>query len=700
MRIKAIRIGRYGGSRDVTYQVSTGLNVFFGGNESGKTTTMEFIRNVMVPTTRRNGYPERTGKDEGSITYEEHGSDKVLRLDGRKVNGQVPDAVSGMDPDLYRGVFAMNLNDLNDESSVMSDDMKASFMPVPDGVDIPSVLSMLDDECDSLIGSSSRSRTDDVSKLESQISELKSNVEREKADMRTYGDLSSEREDLESTRSELVEAARRSREDVRRKGIQESNAENYRLLAEKKDQLSSLEQVPEVSSADVDRHRSLVGQVSEKKGAVSAHMGRRDSYKVGLHGADPAKVGMVVGKIGVLLSRPPGDREHLSASMSDSRQGRGRKVPSVLMVVGVVTALVGIAGISGGQVDSILSAAGAVMVLGGLIGLFIGRSSKKGNHVGGRANGSEDSYALDVSNVMMQIGLTPVDVEGNISILGEVRDAYRQYVSAVSDLEKARSELDLAEVELREFLSPFGGESGFQRCMDHSVTRRDLMNDISLLRRTIEYAGLDPDNEESAIGDIVDHSGELSDIDRRIGELTVMMDTLLDGRGLLSRMDELHSLVVQRDEALRRAAILIIARDILMGACDGVFGDVHPTVHSRAERYLSMMTGGRYSLNVDRDNGTISVVDCDGDKVLKRCSTGLRAQVMLSIKLATAYEMGRGEVPVILDDVLLPFDSERKRAALEALSELSDGMQILLFTCDRETSEICSDMDGITLVSM
>ena len=137
-----------------------------------------------------------------------------------------------------------------------------------------------------------------------------------------------------------------------------------------------------------------------------------------------------------------------------------------------------------------------------------------------------------------------------------------------------------------------------------------------------------------------------------------------------------------------------------MGACDGVFGDVHPTVHSRAERYLSMMTGGRYSLNVDRDNGTISVVDGDGDKVLKRCSTGLRAQVMLSIKLATAYEMGRGEVPVILDDVLLPFDSERKRAALEALSELSDGMQILLFTCDRETSEICSDMDRITLVSM
>ena len=81
-------------------------------------------------------------------------------------------------------------------------------------------------------------------------------------------------------------------------------------------------------------------------------------------------------------------------------------------------------------------------------------------------------------------------------------------------------------------------------------------------------------------------------------------------------------------------------------------------------------------------------------------SSGLRAQVLLSVKLAVAREMGEGRVPVILDDVLLPFDTGRKEGALRALAGLAEDMQTLLFTCDAETRAIAETIDGITVRDM
>lgn len=50
MRITRIRIRSFGGIRDRDYRVDEGMTVFHGPNESGKTSTMEFIRSVLSPS--------------------------------------------------------------------------------------------------------------------------------------------------------------------------------------------------------------------------------------------------------------------------------------------------------------------------------------------------------------------------------------------------------------------------------------------------------------------------------------------------------------------------------------------------------------------------------------------------------------------------------------------------------------------------
>ena len=178
------------------------------------------------------------------------------------------------------------------------------------------------------------------------------------------------------------------------------------------------------------------------------------------------------------------------------------------------------------------------------------------------------------------------------------------------------------------------------------------------------------------------------------------MKAILDTRELERMMDRRAQLESEMHRVLDDGAVGLLASAIADAACDEIYSKVQPGVISTADRYLSMMTDGRYRIDTDPRLKELSVRSGDEVKPIGAWSSGLRAQVLLSVKLAVAKEMGGGEVPVVLDDVLLPFDSERKAGACRALSEMSSEMQILLFTCDRETVDICSSMPGVSLVRM
>jgi uncharacterized protein YhaN len=151
---------------------------------------------------------------------------------------------------------------------------------------------------------------------------------------------------------------------------------------------------------------------------------------------------------------------------------------------------------------------------------------------------------------------------------------------------------------------------------------------------------------------------------------------------------------------LREGAVSILSAAIVREACSQQYLNVRPGVMSTADRYLRMMTSDTCSLDTDPRRSELSVISDGMTKNSKQWSTGLRAQIMLSLKLAIAREMGNGDVPVILDDVLLPFDSERKLGACNALSLISEDMQVLLFTCDDRVADACKDLKGALIIPM
>jgi len=77
-------------------------------------------------------------------------------------------------------------------------------------------------------------------------------------------------------------------------------------------------------------------------------------------------------------------------------------------------------------------------------------------------------------------------------------------------------------------------------------------------------------------------------------------------------------------------------------------------------------------------------------------SRGTAEQLYLAIRLGLIARLGRvgAALPVLMDDVLVNFDPERRRGAAEAVWQLAGQRQIVFFTCHPETAAAFSEVAG------
>lgn len=107
-------------------------------------------------------------------------------------------------------------------------------------------------------------------------------------------------------------------------------------------------------------------------------------------------------------------------------------------------------------------------------------------------------------------------------------------------------------------------------------------------------------------------------------------------------------------------------------------------VLSRASELFQRLTLGRFlRLQVGIEEARLECVEAAGGRLeLEQLSEGTRSQLFLALKLASLEQYVRTAppLPLVLDDVLVEWDDERSRVALKVLAEVSESLQILLFT--------------------
>ena len=717
MRIRGVNIRSFGALRERRYDLSDGMTVFHGPNESGKTTTMEFIRTVLVPSNKRNRYPEREKTDSGTMTYEQDGQSRTVRLSYRSVEGERPAMPTGTDdPQLFRSVFAMTTRDLDDERVLTEGGIRSRFLTVPGGESMPAARDAAAEKWEANLGKRSNSRSRAIA-LESEIDDLVEDIAHARLVTDQYGVLDARRKELGSRLGELSAESERSAEAKRVHDVYQSNRGNYERLSALADERRELGDFVPVTEADREEFERLKSESARAEAALKSLTERRSQEEADLMGADRRRVSAhsktiegLPGRLEVYREDSRRLRNLEESSRVDARpdpQPPGKKgsggfglvvLGAVLVVAGVVAAIL---------VDTLaiaISVAGIVVAALGVRKPAEARPTVKEDTGSQEAEGLRrrmSSFEDDVLSIMGDLGMDTFGIGDDVSFLLKVRDAAAAIGKTDNEILRARMEQGAASNRLLSFTQRYAGEDGFRSCLEKTNRASQIDKEVGVLRHAIASAGLDPDVPECPVtyeGDAV--SGEIGGIREEIGALEERMRAILDTQELERMLDRRAQLESELHDVLDEGAIGLLAAAIADAACEEIYSKVQPGVIATADRYLSMMTGGRYRIDTDPRLQELSVRSGDEAKPISAWSSGLRAQVLLSVKLAVAKEMGGGEVPVILDDVLLPFDSERKEGACRALAELSTEMQVLLFTCDAETVRICSGIPAIHLVGM
>ena len=114
-----------------------------------------------------------------------------------------------------------------------------------------------------------------------------------------------------------------------------------------------------------------------------------------------------------------------------------------------------------------------------------------------------------------------------------------------------------------------------------------------------------------------------------------------------------------------------------------------------AKSVLNLMTQGRYTLQASLDGKQLFAVDGSQRRVPeKQWSSGLGDQIYLAIRisLAMAFSKQIEPMPLILDDILVRFDEQRQKEAIQFLASLGKKEQIFLFTCSDATLELAEEV--------
>jgi uncharacterized protein YhaN len=172
----------------------------------------------------------------------------------------------------------------------------------------------------------------------------------------------------------------------------------------------------------------------------------------------------------------------------------------------------------------------------------------------------------------------------------------------------------------------------------------------------------------------------------RRGRLSEQLAALAGDKRLASKHLDLAVLDKRLEDAIRRWQVLAVACCILDMIRTTYEQHRQPETLQEASGYLDQLTQGRYHrVWTPLGEHALRVDDSEGHSLpVEVLSRGTREQLFLSLRLALASSYARrgSPLPLVFDDVLVNFDSDRAKAAAGVLRDFAAaGHQMIVFTC-------------------
>lgn len=273
------------------------------------------------------------------------------------------------------------------------------------------------------------------------------------------------------------------------------------------------------------------------------------------------------------------------------------------------------------------------------------------------------------------------DIENNIQNLiveGGVRNAeeFRKHSNVVQKRERLLESKNDLEIQLARLI---GSAPEIEKFKEEVTAETDPMTtDQSIEKLENEITQLEV---------------ELSGIAQNIGAKKNQISELEKNERLGGLRLEEENLKARLQEAISEWSVNALCHKLLNDAMAVYERERQPLVLKHAGKYLDKITEGRYVRVIKKAEGNKLVVETpEGlQKSVTALSRGTAEQLYLSMRLAFIKEYANrvGTLPLIVDDILVNFDSQRAKTTIRLLNEISGENQIIMFTCHPNTLDLC-----------
>jgi hypothetical protein len=195
-------------------------------------------------------------------------------------------------------------------------------------------------------------------------------------------------------------------------------------------------------------------------------------------------------------------------------------------------------------------------------------------------------------------------------------------------------------------------------------------------------------------------SAKLNEELQNRGQLTEQIKQVVEDQTATQKQRELAIVNEKIRQAISEWQVYAVCARMLDEIRSTYERDRQPRTLAEASELLKQLTDDRYHrIWTPLGEETLLVDDRDGHTFdVSWLSRGAREQLFIALRLALASEFARhGSVlPLILDDVLVNFDSSRAWSAIQVLQGVAaagSGRQIFVFTCHEHGCRLFQKMD-------
>lgn len=718
-RIKIVGFGAFSGK--VVGPFTPRLNVVFGRNEAGKTTLASFVGGVLFgwedARGSRNTYKPANAERSGSLFFAfppsdedgEPGQAEEIELSRiRNADGLQGDAsiVADIDKETFQTMFSLTSDELR--SLRNTTDVTAKLLTAGSGTGA-SPAHALGEVDEQLATYTSRAAGAEHSlvrlaaeqdDLRAQMAAASEEAERFKREDKEFRDLAPQRDEM-MARLDALNA------EIEALTARRAHAEKLdREIADARDRVSSIREEEAALAAGRRAQRDddlapLMRLAAADERALRDRIDALASEEAKCeHAVDLAQDNFATSKAAYEALLEAGDA---SAAKGHARRQRSAQVTlSILLPLVFITAGVPLF-IHGREIASLsFTALGAGLVmfavmiaLGALVMLF--RPDK--------AADAKEARERDAQWVMLQ---DKKKLEACLQSQAACKERARAQLDAAG-LAAAQGSLRQSRVLLDEAREARAEGNLFQQRQQALVSRRTALEDSlanaeSQRRALFESAMPRGEHTVAGIDALVAQKAqqragllEASEgLNRRYGELKQELSQAVHLRDFDELKLQYEQVRTREEESARDYARLLLAKRMLESAIAAWESKSQPEVYRQASRLLSLMTDGRWVKVSMTAEGSLQVTDSvktTHDPL--HLSLGTCQQLYLALRIALLIEadnVGRA-VPILADDILVNFDSIRRRGAAQALVELSRVRQVVLFTCHEEIVEALRETD-------